>query len=52
VISDLIRAEIDGLIDRRKWRKAEAKSRDNRAMLASVSANWAEVENLLSGGCG
>jgi hypothetical protein len=46
VIADLIRAEILALIDKRKWRKAEAKSRDNRATLASASQNWAKVEKL------
>ena len=46
VIADLIRAEIVALIDKRKWRKAEAKSRDNRATLASASRNWAKVEKL------
>jgi hypothetical protein len=45
-IADLIRAEIDDLIDKRKWQKAEAKSRDNRATLASPSRNWAKVEML------
>ena len=50
VISDLIRAEIDGLIDWSKWEKAEIRSRDSRAMLAAVSANWAVVENLLLSG--
>jgi hypothetical protein len=49
VIADLIRAEIEKLIDHSKWRKAEAKSRDNRAILAKASANWAKVEKLLRG---
>jgi len=49
VIADLIRVEIGALIDKRKWRKAEAKSRANRGILASASQNWAEVEKLLRG---
>jgi hypothetical protein len=46
VIADLIRAEILDLIDKRKWRKAEAKSRENRATLAAASLNWAKVQKL------
>jgi len=42
----LIRAEILDLIDKRKWRKAEARSRDNRAILAAASQNWAKVQKL------
>ena len=46
VIADLVRAEIDGLIHKPKWRKAVAKSRDNRSILSLASENWAKVEKL------
>jgi hypothetical protein len=49
MIANLIRAEIDALINKREWRKAGAKSRTNRATLALASENWSEVENLLRG---
>jgi hypothetical protein len=50
VIADLIRAEIDGLIDAAVWESALAKERRNRDLLATVSSNWAKVENLLRDG--
>jgi hypothetical protein len=50
VIADLIRIEIDGLIDAAVWESALAKEQRNRDLLAMVSGNWAKVENLLRDG--
>jgi hypothetical protein len=47
VIADLIRAEIETLIDQPTWERSEAKEADDRALLAKAAANWAKVEVLL-----
>jgi hypothetical protein len=47
VISELIRAEIEGLIDQRRWNAARAKERQGRELLAAVAANWTKIEKLL-----
>jgi hypothetical protein len=48
VISDLIRTEIEALIDRRRWNVAKAKERRGRERLSAVAANWAKVEKLVA----
>jgi hypothetical protein len=50
VIAGLIRNEIAGLIDQEVWKEALAQEEANRALLGSVSENWAMVENLVGGG--
>jgi hypothetical protein len=50
VIADLVRAEIYGLIDLAAWESALAEEQRNRDLLATVSGNWAKVENFLRGG--
>jgi hypothetical protein len=47
VISELIRAEIEGLIDQRRWNAAKAKERQGHELLAAVAANWTKVQKLL-----
>jgi hypothetical protein len=47
VIADLIRAELENLIDVETWQAAEAQEDANRALLADTSRNWAKVETLL-----
>jgi hypothetical protein len=47
VIADLIRAELDGLIDPGLWKKAHAHERRGRKLLDAAAANWAKVEKLL-----
>jgi hypothetical protein len=47
VIAELIRAEIETLINRKAWKRSKAKEGDNRAVLIDASANWAEVESFL-----
>jgi len=46
VIADLIRTEIEDLIDAEAWNSARAQEDANRAALAEASRNWAKVENL------
>jgi hypothetical protein len=48
VIAALIRAALDPLIDRTKWRRAEARERRGRKLLASAADNWTEVEKLFA----
>ena len=47
VIADLIRSEVEGLIDQRRWRQAIASENRNRRLLANVARNWPKVEKLL-----
>jgi hypothetical protein len=47
VISDLIRAEIESMIDAEAWNLAKAQEDANRALLGVASRKWAKVENLL-----
>ena len=41
--ADLIRTEIEAMIDVAKWRK-EAAEQHNRALLDRVSKNWAKAQ--------
>jgi hypothetical protein len=47
VIADLIRAEIEGLIDAEAWNSAKVQEDVNRLVLGKASRNWATVETLL-----
>jgi hypothetical protein len=47
VISELVRANVESLIDRPLFDKAVAEEEANRAQLHKLSANWAEVTTLL-----
>jgi hypothetical protein len=49
VIEGLLRAELEGLIDREVWEEAKAQEAENRGILTAASQNWAEVENYLRG---
>jgi hypothetical protein len=48
LIADLIRTEIEQLIDWPKWRSAQAKEERGRGLLDTAAANWAKVEKFLS----
>jgi hypothetical protein len=47
VISELVRAEIEALIDRRRWNAAKTKEGQGRELLAAVAGNWTKVEKLV-----
>jgi hypothetical protein len=47
VIVELIRAELENLIDVQTWNEALSKETANRATLGEASKNWAEVEKYL-----
>jgi hypothetical protein len=47
VIADLIRREIEGLIDQRRWRAALASEARGCELLTEVANNWTKVEKLL-----
>ena len=48
VIADLIRDQIEAMIDAPAWRKREAAERRNRALLERVSENWAKVKKAVA----
>jgi hypothetical protein len=50
VIADLIRTEVEGLIDAKNWNAAKAQEDANRVLLDAASENWAKVENILKRG--
>ena len=47
VISDLVRAELDRLIDQDAWAAAIATENNNRAILAAAANNWSLVKSAL-----
>jgi hypothetical protein len=47
VIADLIRTEVEAMIDRDAWAAALAKEGRNRAALEKLSENWTKVEKSL-----
>jgi hypothetical protein len=47
VIADLIRSEIESLIDHRAWRVALSSEQQGSKLLAGVAKNWTKVRNLL-----
>lgn len=48
VIDALIRDNIETLIDRKKWKRAEREEADNRSKLAAVSDRWDDVAQFVS----
>jgi hypothetical protein len=48
VIADLIRTEMEALIDTTKWNAATAKQRRGRKQIEAVAANWTKVKKLLA----
>jgi len=49
VIANLIRTEVEDLIDPAAWNEAKAQESANRELLSAASKNWAKVENVLGG---
>jgi len=47
VIADLIRTEIEGLIDQRRWQRTVASEGRGRKLIASAAENWTKVEKML-----
>ena len=47
VIANLLREQIEAMVDMTKWRKREAAQQRNRALLDRVSQNWAKVEKVV-----
>lgn len=47
VIAELIRDELDGMIDDSLWQERKAEEKRNRIMMAKVSANWAKVKTAV-----
>jgi hypothetical protein len=47
VIASLIRSEVEGLIDAKRWKRAAVSERYGQSQLAAVARNWAKVEKLL-----
>jgi hypothetical protein len=48
VIADMIRREIESLIDRKAWDAAKAEEQRNRDLLNAALAHWAVVEEFLA----
>ena len=49
VIADLIRTELDGMIDRDAWDRERAQEEHDRRLLAAAARNWIMVEEWLGG---
>jgi hypothetical protein len=49
VIADIVRTEVEGLIDLGTWDEAKAREGANRAKLEDAAANWALVQNIAGG---
>ncbi len=47
VISDLIRDELEGMIDMDLWEERKAEEEENRDLLAKVSENWPKVKKAI-----
>jgi hypothetical protein len=47
-IADLLRTEIDSLIDTAAWESAMAEERNNRNLLGQAARKWSLVENFLA----
>jgi hypothetical protein len=50
VIAELIRTEVEGMIDPDVWNSDKDEEAANRALLEATSGNWASVENFLGSG--
>jgi len=46
-VADLIRREIESLIDPKRWRKAVARENRSRKLIANAANNRTKVEKLL-----
>ena len=49
VIANLIRRELDDLIERDEWDAALSKEQTGRDLLATISRNWTKVTKLMEG---
>jgi hypothetical protein len=49
VIADLIRTEIEHMIDWPQWDAVRAEEEHGRKLLRAAVGNWSKVENLLRG---
>jgi hypothetical protein len=47
VISDLIRDELESMIDHKAWRRSKAKETSGRSLLNKVAENWSKVKKTL-----
>lgn len=47
VIAELIRDELDGMIDDPLWQERKAEEKRNRILMAKVSANWSRVKEAI-----
>jgi hypothetical protein len=47
VIADLIRSEVEGLIDAKRWKRAAVSERRGQSQLAGIARNWTKVEKIL-----
>jgi hypothetical protein len=47
VVADLIRAELDGMIDPKMWKRRHSAEQRNKLLLSKVSGNWAKVKKAL-----
>jgi hypothetical protein len=52
VISDLVRDELDNLIDPAAWASAIADENDNRSILTAAAGNWSLVKSALKSASG
>src|SRR5262245_18572311 len=52
VIADLIRSEIEGLIEAKAWKRAQAGEKRGIKLITRVSENWSEVTTMLQRGGG
>lgn len=50
VIADLIRTELEAMIDPKAWRRSLGREKRNRALLGTVQQNWSKVANWLKRG--
>jgi hypothetical protein len=47
VISNLIRAQLEPLIDRKRWKAAEEQERQGRSLLTAVAKDWPKIAKLM-----
>ena len=46
VLIGMIRTELNGLIDHKRWKRAKAQERRNSELMHDVGNNWAKVEKM------
>ena len=49
VLQEIIRTELNKLIDHKKWQAAQRKEQANRELIEWVGDNWTKVEKLKEG---